>query len=131
MAFTPQHLRLTDLQCCQSHFGLPSLQVTRNSATLKGNVRLTALQRRKANRFMPRVTLKDVAARAGVSYQTVSKVLNNTANVTPDTDARIRQAIGELGYQPNISARNLRRRVSNLFGYAWRRTPDGEPHPVL
>jgi DNA-binding LacI/PurR family transcriptional regulator len=80
---------------------------------------------------MPRVTLKDVAARAGVSYQTVSKVLNNTANVTPDTDARIRQAIGELGYQPNISARNLRRRVSNLFGYAWRRTPDGEPHPVL
>ncbi len=79
----------------------------------------------------PRVTLKDVAARANISYQTVSKVLNNKAKVAPETAARIRQVILELGYQPNISARNLRKQISNLIGYAWRRTADGEPHPIL
>lgn len=80
---------------------------------------------------MTRKTLKDVAARAGVSYQTVSKLLNNQANVTADTEARIRQAIAELGYTPNVSARNLRTQSSNLIGYAWRQTADGGPHPVL
>jgi DNA-binding LacI/PurR family transcriptional regulator len=80
---------------------------------------------------MPGVTLKDVAVRANVSYQTVSKVLNGKAKVAPDTAARIQQAVIELGYQPNISARNLRKQASNLIGYAWRRTVDGEPHPIL
>src|SRR5215831_5927496 len=80
---------------------------------------------------MPRVTLKDVAKRAGVSYQTVSKVLSNKGTVALATDARIRHVAAELGYQPNISAHNLRKQRSNLIGYAWRRTPDGEPHPLL
>jgi DNA-binding LacI/PurR family transcriptional regulator len=80
---------------------------------------------------MARTTLKDVAAQAGVSYQTVSKVLNKQASVTPETEARIRQAIEELNYTPNVSARNLRTQSSNLIGYAWRQTPDGSPHPVL
>src|SRR5215831_12788682 len=80
---------------------------------------------------MPRVTLKEIAKRAGVSYQTVSKVLSNNATVAPATEVRIRQLATELGYQPNISARNLRKQRSNLIGYAWRRTEDGEPHPLL
>jgi DNA-binding LacI/PurR family transcriptional regulator len=80
---------------------------------------------------MARTTLKDVAAQAGVSYQTVSKVLNNQASVTSETEARIRQAIDDLNYTPNVSARNLRTQSSNLIGYAWRQTPDGAPHPVL
>jgi DNA-binding LacI/PurR family transcriptional regulator len=81
---------------------------------------------------MARVTLKDVAARAGVSYQTVSKVLNNQASVTDETKARIFEAIRELGYRPNISARNLRTQSSNLLGYAWRQGSEKEePHPVL
>ena len=80
---------------------------------------------------MTRTTLKDVAAQAGVSYQTVSKVVNNQASVTPETEARIRQAIEDLSYTPNVSARNLRTQSSNLIGYAWRQTPDGAPHPVL
>src|SRR5260221_1540995 len=81
--------------------------------------------------IMSRVTLKDVAMRAGVSYQTVSKVLSNKRKVAFETDARIRNAASDLGYQPNIIARNLRNQNSNLIGYAWRRTPDGEPHPLL
>ncbi|MFO7538554.1 MAG: LacI family DNA-binding transcriptional regulator [Chloroflexota bacterium] len=80
---------------------------------------------------MSRTTLKDVAVQAGVSYQTVSKVLNNQASVTPETEARIRQAIEALNYTPNVSARNLRTQSSNLIGYAWRQTSDGTPHPVL
>ena len=81
---------------------------------------------------MPRITLKDVAAKAGVSYQTVSKVLNKRANVTAETEERIWAAINELGYRPNISARNLRTQSSNLLGYAWRQGDSKEePHPVL
>ena len=81
---------------------------------------------------MGRVTLKDVAARAGVSYQTVSKVLNNRAQVTDETRARIWQAVRELNYRPNVSARNLRKRVSNLIGYAWHYMPDDfMQNPVL
>lgn len=80
---------------------------------------------------MSRVTLKDVAARAGVSYQTVSKVLNNRAQVTPETRERIWQAVRELDYRPNVSARNLRKQASNLIGYAWHYVPDEFLHPVL
>jgi DNA-binding LacI/PurR family transcriptional regulator len=80
---------------------------------------------------MARVTLKDVAAQAGVSYQTVSKVLNKQASVTAETENRIWEAIRELGYRPNISARNLRTQSSNLIGYGWQRSLDGTPRPVL
>ncbi|MFW5941784.1 MAG: LacI family DNA-binding transcriptional regulator [bacterium] len=80
---------------------------------------------------MTRVTLKDVAARAGVSYQTVSKVLNKRAQVMPETEERIWAAVRELNYRPNVSARNLRKQASNLIGYAWHYTPDDFMHPVL
>jgi DNA-binding LacI/PurR family transcriptional regulator len=79
---------------------------------------------------MPQVTLKDVAAQAGVSYQTVSKVLNNKATVAPETEARIRQAVIELDYRPNISARNLRTQASNLIGFAWCSLPRHYWHPI-
>ena len=81
---------------------------------------------------MGHVTLKDVAARAGVSYQTVSKVLNNRAQVTEETRNRIWQAVRELNYRPNVSARNLRKQASNLIGYAWHYMPDEfMQNPVL
>lgn len=80
---------------------------------------------------MAQITLKDVAAKAGVSYQTVSKVLNRQASVTPETEQSIWNAIQELGYQPNISARNLRTQSSNLIGYGWQASDDNSPHPVL
>lgn len=80
---------------------------------------------------MSKVTLKDVATEAGVSYQTVSKVLNNRANVTAETEARIWAAIEKLNYRPNISARNLRTQTSNLIGYGWQQTANNSPHPIL
>ncbi|MBK8986691.1 MAG: LacI family DNA-binding transcriptional regulator [Chloroflexi bacterium] len=80
---------------------------------------------------MARITIKDVAAHVGVSYQTVSKVLNKQGNVSGDTEARIWQAAADLGYKPNVSARNLRTQSSNLIGYAWQRSQDDSPRPIL
>jgi DNA-binding LacI/PurR family transcriptional regulator len=51
--------------------------------------------------------MADVAARAGVSHQTVSRVINRHPSVAPHTRARVEQAIAELGYRPNIAARAL------------------------
>ncbi|KQX05888.1 MULTISPECIES: LacI family DNA-binding transcriptional regulator [unclassified Leifsonia] len=53
-------------------------------------------------------TLHDVARIAGVSIKTVSNVINDYPHVKPDTRARVQEAIEELGYQPNLSARSLR-----------------------
>jgi DNA-binding LacI/PurR family transcriptional regulator len=53
------------------------------------------------------VTLRDVAARAGVSSRTVSNVVNGYAPVAEATRARVQQAVEELGYRPNVLARNL------------------------
>ncbi len=77
------------------------------------------------------VTLKDVARRADVSYQTVSKVIRNQIQVTPEVRARIESAIAELDYHPNAAAQNLRTQSSHLIGYSWQ--PDGQNHssPVL
>ena len=61
-------------------------------------------------------TLVDVAARAGVSYQTVSRVINDHPNVAASTRARILRAIEELHYLPNVAARNLVTRRSQTVG---------------
>lgn len=53
-------------------------------------------------------TLKDVAKLACVDVSTVSRALNNTSYVHPDTKARILAAVKELSYQPNVLAKGLR-----------------------
>jgi DNA-binding LacI/PurR family transcriptional regulator len=55
------------------------------------------------------VTIRDVAARAGVSHQTVSRVINNSERVNPDTRQRVEAAILALDYQPNAVARSMAR----------------------
>ena len=80
---------------------------------------------------MPKATLKDVAAKAGVSYQTVSKVLNGRAQVTPQTKKRIWQAVEALKYEPNIAARNLRTQGCNLIGFAWSARHYSAWQPIL
>ncbi len=59
------------------------------------------------------VTMRQVANRANVSVATVSNVINNTGNVSAKTAARVEDAIASLGYQVNISARQLRQNVSD------------------
>jgi LacI family transcriptional regulator len=53
------------------------------------------------------ISIRDVAALAGVSFQTVSKVLNGKGSVTPETRSRILQCAASLGYSPNALARTL------------------------
>ncbi|MER5728790.1 LacI family DNA-binding transcriptional regulator [Streptomyces sp. NPDC002138] len=53
--------------------------------------------------------MKDVAARAGVGLKTVSRVVNDEPGVTPDTEKRVQDAIEELGFRRNDSARVLRK----------------------
>ncbi|MEM7095317.1 MAG: LacI family DNA-binding transcriptional regulator [Actinomycetota bacterium] len=57
----------------------------------------------------PRPTLKDVAERAGVSFKTVSRVVNGEPGVSEDMAARVGAAIEALGYRRNHSASSLRR----------------------
>ncbi|MEO6090144.1 MAG: LacI family DNA-binding transcriptional regulator [Umezawaea sp.] len=52
-------------------------------------------------------SIRDVAAAAGVSYQTVSRVLNDSPNVNPDTRQQVLDVIEQLGYRPNRAARAL------------------------
>jgi LacI family transcriptional regulator, galactose operon repressor len=62
-----------------------------------------------------RVTLRDVAVRAGVSPMTVSRVINNSPRVTADTRRRVEAAIVELQYVPNRLARGLIRRKTGTL----------------
>jgi DNA-binding LacI/PurR family transcriptional regulator len=55
-----------------------------------------------------RATVRDVAARAGVSPKTVSNVINGVVFVRPETRGRVEAAVEELQYVPNLSARGLR-----------------------
>ncbi len=59
-----------------------------------------------------KVTIRDVAAAAGVSHQTVSRVLNNRPDVARETRQRVLQVIKELDYQPSAIARSLSQRHS-------------------
>ena len=56
-----------------------------------------------------RPTLRDVAALAGVSYKTVSRVVNNEPGVSPALAERVRQASAQLDYHPDHTASSLRR----------------------
>ena len=65
---------------------------------------------------MPRATIFDVAERAGVSIKTVSRVVNREPNVRESTRERVQQAIADLSYTPDQSARNLASHRAHLIG---------------
>lgn len=65
---------------------------------------------------MSNVTIRDVAAQAGVSRATVSRVLNNNPAVDTVLRERVVEAVRALGYQPNRAARRLRAQISNVIG---------------
>ncbi len=63
-----------------------------------------------------RMTIREVAAAAGVSAQTVSRVLNDRPDVSPETSQRVREIIRETGYAPNMLARSLTQGRSHVLG---------------
>src|SRR6185503_6952809 len=69
----------------------------------------------KAGKRRPAV-MTDVAQLAGVSYQTVSRVLHDSPNVRDETRERVLAAIRQLDYRPNSTARALVTGRSNTLG---------------
>lgn len=63
-----------------------------------------------------RTTIVDVGRRAGVSTKTVSRVFNDSPNVSEEVRRRVRRAAAELHYHPNVFAQALVRRRSHLIG---------------
>jgi DNA-binding LacI/PurR family transcriptional regulator len=63
------------------------------------------------------ITIHDVAAQSGVSYQTVSRVINNMPDVAPKTRLRILNVMEDLGYRPNMTARHLVSQRSTVIGF--------------
>jgi len=66
----------------------------------------------------PPAGMKDVARLAGVSHQTVSRVINNSPQVRPETRTRVLAAMQTLGYRPNSAARTLVTGRSRSIGVA-------------
>ncbi len=67
---------------------------------------------------MAEISIREVAAHAGVSMSTVSNALNRPERVSPRSAARVATAIAELGYVPNTAARQLRAGRSQAIGMA-------------
>lgn len=62
------------------------------------------------------VTLKDVAALAGVSPSTVSRTCNNNPSISKETKDKVRKAIAQLGYEPNLSTTNVISHNTKVIG---------------
>jgi len=62
------------------------------------------------------VTIKDVARKSGVSPSTVSRVIADNPRIGDQTKKRVRKVMKEMGYHPNVSARNLVAQSTNSFG---------------
>lgn len=73
----------------------------------------------------------DVARLAGVSHQTVSRVVNDLPNVRPATRARVEDAIKQLRYRPSATARSLVTRRSRTIGLITTGSPDYGPSSTL
>jgi LacI family transcriptional regulator len=63
-----------------------------------------------------RAIITDVAKKAGVSIATVSRVINRTAPVAPETEAQVKAAISELNYRPHVAAQVLAGRKTDTLG---------------
>ena len=80
----------------------------------------------------PRVAnIFDVARLAGVSHQTVSRVVNNLPNVRPATRERVEDAIKQLRYRPSTAARALVTRRSRTIGLITTGGPDFGPSSIV
>ncbi|MDX5567520.1 substrate-binding domain-containing protein [Streptomyces sp. ID05-04B] len=85
----------------------------------------------KAGPERRRATIREVAERAGVSHQTVSRFLKNDSGMKPATRARIERAVAELDYRPNLVARSMRTRRSHRITIVLPELSGFVPTPLL
>ncbi|QDU33607.1 HTH-type transcriptional regulator GalS [Poriferisphaera corsica] len=74
---------------------------------------------------MSNSSLRQVSERAGVSIATVSRVINDSPSVSPNTRARVSRAIRELDYQPSFAARTLAKQSTDTIGVIFPNLDDG------
>lgn len=72
------------------------------------------------------VTIKTIAAKAGVSTSTASRALNDNPRISAKTRRRIKKIAADLGYRPNFSAQNLSRGEANIIGVVFPVSADQE-----
>jgi DNA-binding LacI/PurR family transcriptional regulator len=77
------------------------------------------------------VTIHDIAALTGVSYQTVSRVINGMPQVSPATRSRIEKVLTEVGFRPNRTARQLAGKRSTTVGLVTFATSFYGPSQIL
>lgn len=65
---------------------------------------------------MKRLTLEEIGKLAGVSRSTVSRVINNHSNISPEAKARVEKVIAETGFVPNSAARSLASSQTGVLG---------------
>ena len=65
---------------------------------------------------MKQITIKNIASKVNLSVSTVSRALNDHPDIHTKTKKLVREAASELGYNPNIIARNLKSSRSNQIG---------------
>ena len=111
-ALTTAMLRVHEADPAAAHF------------LLRAGLRFTLATRRATP------TLKSIAALAGVSYATVSRVVNSAGYVAPETAARVQAIVRELGYRPNGNALTLQGQRAPLVGLVVPNRPD-DLSPVL
>jgi LacI family transcriptional regulator len=88
-------------------FGIATKTIS--SLVLKGEAMARPKQRAS-------VTIKDVAQLSGVAPSTVSKVMNGSGEISPDTITRVEKAVKKLNYRPNSIARSLRKNHTRTLG---------------
>ena len=62
------------------------------------------------------ITVKGVAKKAGVATSTVSRVINDHPSISEETKKKVRKVMNELGYTPNLAARNLGKQTASAIG---------------
>lgn len=80
---------------------------------------------------MKAITINKIAEIANVSMSTVSRVINNAHNVSPETRMRVIKVIEEVGYSPNSAARSLAKRKSNAIGVVVNNLHDTFFHDII
>ena len=80
---------------------------------------------------MKSATIYDVARRAGVSHQTVTRFLNGFEGIRPSTRERVQRAVVDLDYRPNAAARMLRTQRINRLGFLADRMDESGPSRTI
>ncbi|MGW6642328.1 substrate-binding domain-containing protein [Streptomyces iakyrus] len=115
---------LLEFLCEQAGRPLPARKAGRPAAKASG-ARAASTGERK------RPTIWEVAERAGVSHQTVSRFLKNDSGMKPTTRARIERAVTELDYRPNLMARSMRTQQSHRITIVLPELSGFVPIPLL